>query len=150
MDTHNTLPTQAEMWQAVTSNDTAYDDQFVYAVKSTGIYCRPSCKSRDPKPENVAYYATPSDAREAGFRACKRCQPDNATTDQQERVRQMCEYIAANLDGDLSLDALRRPSASAHITCNERSRQPSDSAPSSMPTRCAWSASRTICVRATA
>jgi methylphosphotriester-DNA--protein-cysteine methyltransferase len=106
MDTHNMLPTQAEMWQAVTSNDTTYDDRFVYAVKSTGIYCRPSCKSRDPKPENIAYYATPSDAREAGFRACKRCQPDNATTDQQERVQGMCEYIAANLDGDLSLDAL--------------------------------------------
>lgn len=100
--------TDAEMWQAVTSNDAAYDGAFVYAVTTTGVFCRPSCKSRDPKPENVAYYPTPAAAQQAGFRPCKRCTPDTSQPDDVViRVREMCAYIAAHLDdGDLSLDHL--------------------------------------------
>ena len=67
--------TDNEMWKAVTSCDAALDEQFFYAVKTTGIYCRPSCKSRAPLRENVLYFETGEDACHAGFRPCKRCRP---------------------------------------------------------------------------
>ena len=63
-------------WQQVLARDARADGQFVYAVKSTRIYCRPSCPSRRPERKQVAFYPTPEQAREAGFRACLRCQPD--------------------------------------------------------------------------
>lgn len=68
--------TQEEMWQAVSENDASYDGIFFYAVKSTGIYCRPSCKSKIPKRENVCFFDTARQARNAGFRPCKRCRSD--------------------------------------------------------------------------
>ena len=58
----------------------AFDGKFVYAVKTTGVYCRPSCPSRLAKPANVAFYATGKDAEAAGFRACRRCRPNEAPT----------------------------------------------------------------------
>jgi AraC family transcriptional regulator of adaptative response / methylphosphotriester-DNA alkyltransferase methyltransferase len=68
--------TEEEMWKAISENDTAYDGIFFYAVKSTGIYCRPSCKSKQPKRENVCFFDTAEQARAAGFRPCKRCRSD--------------------------------------------------------------------------
>lgn len=68
--------TQEEMWKAVTENDASYDGIFFYAVKSTGIYCRPSCKSKIPRRENVCFFNTSEQARDAGFRPCKRCRSD--------------------------------------------------------------------------
>ena len=65
-----------EMWQAVITNDKSYDGQFFYAVKTTGIYCRPSCKSKMPKRENVHFYNTSNEAMEGGYRPCKRCRSD--------------------------------------------------------------------------
>ncbi len=65
-----------EMYEAIISNDASYDTVFFYAVKSTGIYCRPSCKSKAPKIENIAFYKTASEAVKAGFRPCKRCRSD--------------------------------------------------------------------------
>ncbi len=65
-----------EMYDAVISNDESYDTVFFYAVKSTGIYCRPSCKSKAPKVENIAFYKLAEEALEAGFRPCKRCRSD--------------------------------------------------------------------------
>jgi len=65
-----------EMWQAVITNDKSYDGQFFYAVKTTGIYCRPSCKSKMPKRENVHFYNTSDQATEDGYRPCKRCRSD--------------------------------------------------------------------------
>ncbi len=62
-----------DRWRAVTENDTAADGQFVYAVVTTGIYCRPSCRSRQPKRENVRYFDTAEMAAAAGYKACKRC-----------------------------------------------------------------------------
>jgi AraC family transcriptional regulator of adaptative response/methylated-DNA-[protein]-cysteine methyltransferase len=58
------------------SRDAAADGKFVYSVKSTGVYCRPSCPSRRANPENVAFFATPAAAQEAGFRPCRRCRPE--------------------------------------------------------------------------
>ena len=65
-------------WHAIRTRDAGADARFVYAVTSTGIYCRPSCPSRRPKRDNVLAYALPEIARAAGYRACKRCGPDHA------------------------------------------------------------------------
>jgi AraC family transcriptional regulator of adaptative response/methylated-DNA-[protein]-cysteine methyltransferase len=62
-------------WDAVLARNAGFDGKFVYAVKTTGVYCRPSCPSRPGKPEDVAFYDTCDDAARAGFRACKRCRP---------------------------------------------------------------------------
>lgn len=63
-------------WQAVASRSVAADDLFVFAVTTTGIYCRPSCPARRPHRTNVRFFGSAGEARAAGFRACKRCQPD--------------------------------------------------------------------------
>ena len=67
-----------ERYRVIESRDTRFDGQFVTAVRSTGIYCRPSCPARTPKPSNVTFYATSAAAHEAGYRACKRCLPEAA------------------------------------------------------------------------
>jgi AraC family transcriptional regulator of adaptative response/methylated-DNA-[protein]-cysteine methyltransferase len=64
-------------WTAILEHDSRLDGNFVYAVKTTGVYCRPSCSAR-PKPENVVIYDTCGEAERAGFRACKRCHPKQA------------------------------------------------------------------------
>ncbi|GAA1983794.1 DNA-3-methyladenine glycosylase 2 family protein [Microbacterium pumilum] len=68
----------AERYRVIESRDTRFDGQFVTAVRSTGIYCRPSCPARTPKASNVSFYATSAAAHEAGYRACKRCLPEAA------------------------------------------------------------------------
>ncbi len=65
----------AEFTRAIERRDAAFDGRFVFAVKTTGIYCRPSCPSRRPKPENVVLFSTPVEAEAAGFRPCLRCKP---------------------------------------------------------------------------
>lgn len=67
--------------KAVLSKDASADGSFIFAVKTTGIYCRPTCPARPPKPENIRFFETPSEAQAAGFRACKRCHPDAASPD---------------------------------------------------------------------
>ncbi len=68
----------AERYRAIAGRDARFDGQFFTAVRSTGIYCRPSCPARTPKPENVTFYLTSAAAHEAGYRACKRCLPEAA------------------------------------------------------------------------
>lgn len=65
-----------EVWQAITTNDAQYDGQVFYAVQTTGIFCRPSCKSKPPRRENVAFFPSAAAAQGAGFRPCKRCRPE--------------------------------------------------------------------------
>lgn len=67
-----------ERYRAIDARDARFDGQFVTAVRSTGIYCRPSCPARTPKPSNVTFYPTSAAAHEAGYRACKRCLPEAA------------------------------------------------------------------------
>jgi AraC family transcriptional regulator, regulatory protein of adaptative response / methylated-DNA-[protein]-cysteine methyltransferase len=67
-------------WKSVLAKDASADGQFYYSVSTTGVYCRVSCASRIARPENVAFHATQEDARQAGFRPCKRCKPDLAIT----------------------------------------------------------------------
>jgi methylphosphotriester-DNA--protein-cysteine methyltransferase len=65
-----------ERWQMVLDRDCRADGQFWYGVMTTGIYCRPKCPSRRPKPENTRFFTTPEAARAMGLRPCKRCRPD--------------------------------------------------------------------------
>jgi len=69
-----------EYERAFYAADATYDGRFVAAVRTTGIYCRPSCRARKPLPKNVAFLADGATARAAGYRACLRCHPDQATT----------------------------------------------------------------------
>ncbi len=69
-------------WAAFLRRDRAFDGQFVGAVKTTRIYCKPSCPVRHPKPQNVVFYHTTDEARAAGFRACLRCRPDDIARDE--------------------------------------------------------------------
>ena len=74
----DTYRTDDERWAAVQARDPAADGRFYYSVRTTGVYCRPSCGARTPRPENVEFHATREDAERAGFRACRRCKPDRA------------------------------------------------------------------------
>jgi AraC family transcriptional regulator of adaptative response / DNA-3-methyladenine glycosylase II len=76
-----------ERYRVIQSRDRRFDGQFVTAVRSTGIYCRPSCPARTPKPANVTFYATSAAAHEAGYRACKRCLPEAAPGSPEWNVR---------------------------------------------------------------
>ena len=82
-------------WGAVVARDPAADGTFFYSVKTTGVYCRPSCAARTARPENVAFYATVGDAERAGFRPCKRCRPDQPSRAEQNAavVADLCRYI---------------------------------------------------------
>jgi methylphosphotriester-DNA--protein-cysteine methyltransferase len=70
--------TPAEMWAAFAARDARWDGRFIAAVRSTGIFCRPSCVCRRPRPERVAYFPTADAATRAGYRPCKRCRPELA------------------------------------------------------------------------
>lgn len=99
-----------EYWRAVEDRDNHYDGKFVFAVSSTGIYCRPSCPSRRPRREHVKFFAHALGAEQAGYRACKRCQPDKPAPDEPrlESIRQMCQYIEEASDHTVTLDELAR------------------------------------------
>jgi AraC family transcriptional regulator, regulatory protein of adaptative response / methylated-DNA-[protein]-cysteine methyltransferase len=90
------------LWNAVVAKDRRFDGAFWFAVKTTGIYCRPSCTSRQPKRENVLFIESPEAAQKQGFRACKRCQPDQlpfaATTN--SLVQKICAFIAHSITED--------------------------------------------------
>lgn len=95
-----------EKWRAIIQNDAAYNDQFFYAVKSTGIFCRPSCKSRAPKKENVLIFQNAKEAQEANFRPCKRCKPTGERLPDHDWVALVTGYIDENFNKKLSLETL--------------------------------------------
>ena len=92
-------------WQAVQTRDPSMDNVFVYAVRSTGIYCQPSCPSRQPNLENVAFFDTPEQAEAAGFRRCKRCWA-RAETDQNADINKRVIHLLENEDVEPSLEVL--------------------------------------------
>src|SRR5579862_4846822 len=96
-------------WNAMMARDRAADGTFVYGVRSTGIYCRPSCPSRRPRRDRVAFFDDPSQARAAGFRACRRCRPDDVALADPwvERIQRACVYLA-NVEGHPSLATIAR------------------------------------------
>jgi AraC family transcriptional regulator, regulatory protein of adaptative response / methylated-DNA-[protein]-cysteine methyltransferase len=99
-----------DAWAAVAARDRRYDGRFVYAVRTTGVYCRPSCPSRRPAPANVVFYDDAADAERAGFRACKRCQPraKGAVTGAAAAVRGAAAFIDAHVDERITLATLAR------------------------------------------
>jgi AraC family transcriptional regulator, regulatory protein of adaptative response / methylated-DNA-[protein]-cysteine methyltransferase len=103
-----------ECWQAVTSRARSADGAFVYAVNTTGIYCRPSCPSRRPRRENVRFFPQPEAAERAGYRACRRCHPQaqQASDPGGEQVRRACDLIDQALErGDAGPPSLAEISA---------------------------------------
>ncbi|WP_394780037.1 bifunctional DNA-binding transcriptional regulator/O6-methylguanine-DNA methyltransferase Ada [Undibacterium sp.] len=86
---------EAARWTAVQARDGLADGSFYYAVRTTGVYCRPSCASRPAKRENIAFYNSRADAEAAGFRPCKRCKPDQAALPEQyaATVARACRLI---------------------------------------------------------
>ncbi len=85
-------------WAAIVVRDRAADGTFFYSVKTTGVYCRPSCAARLPNPKNVRFHDSRTAAERAGFRPCKRCKPDQAPLEQQQadRIAKACRMIAAS------------------------------------------------------
>src|SRR5438477_11208479 len=81
-----------DRWTTVLARDASANGTFVYAVSSTGIYCKPSCASRRPRRDRVVFFDAPADAVRAGYRACKRCRPDevHAVDPWIEKIRRAC------------------------------------------------------------
>ena len=90
-------------WRAVTANDARFDGAFFVGVLTTGIYCRPSCRARTPKRENVRFFATWNDAEKSGLRACMRCKPKDGTHEDPlvAKVLKACELLASEHGYDL-------------------------------------------------
>lgn len=93
MTTTISTPAVDSRWSRL--GDASADGQFIYAVITTGIYCRPGCPSRRPNPDNVRFFSDFNQAETAGFRACKRCHPQHLSSDalQTQRITSLCRFI---------------------------------------------------------
>ncbi len=97
----------AAAWRSVLARDARSDGAFVYAVRSTGIYCRPSCPSRRPRRRFTVFFPGPDAAERAGFRACRRCHPRGRSADPlAPRIEQLCRFIETRLDEKITLAEL--------------------------------------------
>ncbi|MBC1811580.1 methylphosphotriester-DNA--protein-cysteine methyltransferase family protein [Listeria booriae] len=95
-----------EQWRAICENDARYDGKFFYAVSSTRIFCRPSCKSRVPRRENVSIFRNLEDAMAAGYRPCKRCKSGGARMPDVEWVAQIEAFVLEHYAEHLTLDRI--------------------------------------------
>jgi len=95
-----------EQWQAILQNDESFNDRFFYAVKTTGIFCRPSCRSKAPNKNNVQIYQNATQAITAGYRPCKRCKPTGERLPDKEWVSLISQYIDNNFTEPISLNSL--------------------------------------------
>jgi len=97
-----------ERWQAVLARDPGFDGDFVFAVSSTRIYCRPSCPARRPNRERVSFFTLPEAAEQAGFRACRRCRPQEAPArdPQVDMVQRVCRFMEGQDENPITLAAL--------------------------------------------
>lgn len=87
------LPTRLEMIRAFETRDASFDGLFITAVKTTGIFCRPTCSARKPNHENIEFFASPREALTAGYRPCKRCRPMEDNEAVPEWVRELLELV---------------------------------------------------------
>jgi AraC family transcriptional regulator of adaptative response/methylated-DNA-[protein]-cysteine methyltransferase len=131
-------------WAWVQARDTAANGRFYYSVKTTGVYCLPSCHARPAKPENVAFHATGEEAEQAGFRACKRCEPNQWTKAEREATehlifatgtcslgtvlvarngRGVCAILLGDSPAEAIDDLLRRFPLAAMVEGDHRSKQ---------------------------
>jgi AraC family transcriptional regulator of adaptative response/methylated-DNA-[protein]-cysteine methyltransferase len=90
--------------RAFEQRDSSFDGEFVVGVSTTGIYCRPGCPARRPRPEHTSYFRSPADARREGFRPCKRCRPDAPP----RHLLAACEFIARHAEAVPTLDRVAR------------------------------------------
>lgn len=95
-----------EQWTAIIQNDSRYDDRFIYAVQTTGIFCKPSCKSKEPVKSNVRIFLNAEQAISAHFRPCKRCKPTGERLPDREWVEQIKSYIDSNFAEVITLEHL--------------------------------------------
>jgi len=95
-----------EQWRAIERNDAAYDGTFWYAVRTTGIFCRPSCKSRLPRREHATAFLRLEHALAARYRPCKRCKPTAGRAPDEETAERIAAYLRARFDRPLKLDSI--------------------------------------------
>ena len=115
------LPATKEMARAVRDSDTSYDGVFIVAVRTTGVFCRPSCRARKPLPKNCEYYGSVRAALFAGYRPCKRCRPLEVTGRPPDWVQRLLQRVendpgARIRDGFGALSAHTRDGMSATRT----------------------------------
>jgi len=104
---NSTNRSEDRRWSAVVARDSGRDGEFVFAVSTTGVYCRPSCPARRPRRENVTFFSRPQQAEQAGFRACLRCRPRSVSGDpQSDLAKEICRYIEQHLDEPITLERL--------------------------------------------
>ena len=107
-------PSDDDRYAAIQRRDRSQDGAFVFGVRTTGVYCRPSCAARPARRENVSFHPTCAAAERAGFRACKRCRPNEASQAerQAETVRRACRFLDAAEDAPALAEVARRVGAS--------------------------------------
>ncbi|AKP67555.1 bifunctional transcriptional activator/DNA repair enzyme AdaA [Companilactobacillus ginsenosidimutans] len=93
-------------WKAISNNDAEFDGVFWYGVKTTHIFCRPSCPSRLPKRENISIYYDPKLAEADGFRPCKRCRPLNSIVSNETWVQEIDEFLNNHYSENITLSSL--------------------------------------------
>lgn len=98
----NKLPPSSIMFRALMERDTTFEGVFYVGVKTTGIFCRPTCPSKKPRPENVEYFATPGEAIYAGYRPCLRCSPLEMEKKAPELVKRLCDAVEQSPAGKIS------------------------------------------------
>ena len=118
LESVETMPLQAKTsdveardarWDAVVARDARRDGEFVFAVSTTGVYCRPSCAARRPRRENVQFFTAPDAAEKAGYRACLRCKPKASSGNAEaDTVKAICRFIEQHLDEPLTLGRLAK------------------------------------------
>jgi AraC family transcriptional regulator, regulatory protein of adaptative response / methylated-DNA-[protein]-cysteine methyltransferase len=100
-------------WQQVVTRDP--NATFFYAVRSTGVFCRPTCPSRRPQQKNIIFFPTSAEAKSAGFRACLRCQPENRNVEV-EQVERLCQYLHKHVNRRVTLNELGRLAGASPFT----------------------------------
>ena len=102
------MPEESTMRQALLTRDARYDGAFVYGVITTGVYCRPSCRSRQPKLQNTRFFKDPAAAESAGLRECKRCRPRSSRDRNTRMIQDLAEYIETHANEPLTLAHLAK------------------------------------------
>jgi AraC family transcriptional regulator of adaptative response/methylated-DNA-[protein]-cysteine methyltransferase len=121
MSKPNSVPSffPGKQWQQVLERDATADGQFFYAVKSTKIYCKPSCPSRRPTRKNVTFFPTTEQAQAAGYRACLRCEPDRTTAKpdpQADAIATVTEYLKDHATERTRLDEVAKATGVGRLT----------------------------------
>ena len=137
-----------KQWQQVLERDASADGQFVYAVKSTKIYCKPSCASRRPMRKQVSFFPSPALAEAAGYRACKRCEPERteAKADPQAgAIAAVTEYLKDHVEERTRLTDVAKATGVGRLTILRGFKRVLGVSRGSTPRRLGWRSSKTRC-----